>query len=209
MKTCKVCLTQKPVTAFRLHDGYYSRACVECLNAKRRETFAKNPALRAVKRQTDRADWHKHKEKRLASSKKWAKENADKMREYAHAYKQRNKDKLAERSKLYAEQNPEKRKVSTKVYRDANKAKGAEAVRRRQARLLQRTPSWLTADDVWFMSQAYELAALRTKVFGFAWHVDHVLPLKGKLVSGLHTPYNLQVIPALDNLRKSNKVQVS
>jgi hypothetical protein len=141
--------------------------------------------------------------------KKWAQENVEKMREYARAYKQRNKDKVAERSKLYVEQNPEKRKASTKAYRDANKAKGAEAVRRRQARLIQRTPSWLTADDIWLMSQAYELAVLRTKLFGFAWHVDHVLPLKGKLVSGLHTPYNLQVIPALDNLRKSNRVQVS
>lgn len=142
-------------------------------------------------------------------NKKWSQENPEKMREYVRAYKQRNKAKLAERSKLYVAKNTEKRKATTKAYRNANKAKGAEIVRRRQARLLQRTPSWLTAEDVWFMSQAYELAALRTKVFGFAWHVDHVLPLKGKLVSGLHTPYNLQVIPALDNLRKSNRVQVA
>ena len=55
--------------------------------------------------------------------------------------------------------------------------------------------------------QAYELAQLRTKIFGFPWHVDHVLPLKGRLVSGLHTPINLQVIPGVDNLRKGNRAE--
>jgi len=54
------------------------------------------------------------------------------------------------------------------------------------------------------IEQAYDLAQLRTKVFGFKWHVDHVIPLKGKNVCGLHTPYNLQVIPAKENLRKRN-----
>jgi hypothetical protein len=52
------------------------------------------------------------------------------------------------------------------------------------------------------MEQAYELAALRTRMFGFAWHVDHIIPLQGKIVSGLHTPYNLRVIPGVENVRK-------
>jgi hypothetical protein len=74
---------------------------------------------------------------------------------------------------------------------------------------LKRTPAWLTSDDFWMIEQAYELAALRTKLFGFAWHVDHVIPLRGKLASGLHTPYNLQVIPAVENLRKSNQMEIA
>jgi hypothetical protein len=68
-----------------------------------------------------------------------------------------------------------------------------------------RTPSWLTKDDFWLIEQAYELAVLRSKMFGFAWHVDHVVPLRGRLVSGLHVPHNLQVIPAKVNRSKSNR----
>jgi hypothetical protein len=77
-------------------------------------------------------------------------------------------------------------------------------VKRRCAEL-KRTPAWLTENDRWMIEQAYELSVLRTKLFGFSWHVDHVIPLQGKYVSGLHVPTNLQVIPATENLRKANK----
>jgi hypothetical protein len=58
------------------------------------------------------------------------------------------------------------------------------------------------------IAQAYELAALRTKMFGFQWEVDHAIPLQGKKVSGLHVPTNLQVIPATMNRQKNNRYEV-
>lgn len=84
----------------------------------------------------------------------------------------------------------------------------ANAAKHRAAKM-QRTPQWLTEDDHWMMEQTYEFAALRTKIFGFAWHVDHIVPLQGKKVSGLHVPWNLQVIPAMENISKNNKFEVA
>jgi hypothetical protein len=53
--------------------------------------------------------------------------------------------------------------------------------------------------------EAKKLAGLREKLFGFPWHVDHIIPLRGKLVSGLHVWNNFQVIPKETNLQKGNK----
>lgn len=88
------------------------------------------------------------------------------------------------------------------------KAKTCANDAKRHTAKMHRTPAWLTVDDFWMLEQAYELAALRTKLFGFSWHVDHILPLQGKKVSGLHVPNNLQVIPWVDNVKKANRFEV-
>jgi len=105
--------------------------------------------------------------------------------------------------------NPEKKKASDRHYAINNSAKVSAKVRKYQYAKLSRTPNWLTDDDQWLIEQAYELAQLRTKIFGFKWQVDHKIPLQGRLVSGLHVPHNLQVIPAKTNRSKSNRYAVT
>lgn len=98
-----------------------------------------------------------------------------------------------------------KHRASNSAFKKANPGKvNASTVKRRTAKM-KRTPAWLTPDDFWMIEQAYEIAALRTKVLGVQFHVDHVLPLQGQYVSGLHVPTNLQVIPWRDNIVKANK----
>lgn|SRR5574343_184031 len=58
------------------------------------------------------------------------------------------------------------------------------------------------------VSEAHLLRKLRNKVTGFDWHVDHIQPLKGKNICGLHIWSNLQVIPKIHNLKKGNKEMV-
>jgi hypothetical protein len=99
--------------------------------------------------------------------------------------------------------------ATNKAYRVSNPQKNAAKETKRRAAKINRTPKWLTPDDLWMIEQAYELASLRTKIFGFKWQVDHVLPLQGKIVSGFHVPENLQVIPACVNQKKSNLYEVS
>jgi hypothetical protein len=78
-----------------------------------------------------------------------------------------------------------------------------------RAAKLNRTPKWLTDEDLRLMEEVYFLARLRAEKTDMSWHVDHIIPLRGKLVSGLHVLSNLQVITATENLSKSNKYNVS
>jgi hypothetical protein len=96
-----------------------------------------------------------------------------------------------------------------RLYRQANKGKINALVAARKQHIRQRTPKWIGAEERWLMREAYDLAGLRTATLGFAWHVDHIIPLQGVLVSGLHVPHNLQVIPGIDNIRKKNSYEVA
>jgi len=128
-------------------------------------------------------------------------ERLEQLRQYQQ------QDKIRQYQKLYrtAYAQTDAYKAQKKVYAQNNRAKLTAKTRKYQTAKLRRTPAWLTTDDLWVLEHAYELAAARTNLFGFAWHVDHKIPLQGKLVSGLHVPTNVQVIPATDNQRKYNR----
>lgn len=128
----------------------------------------------------------------------------DCLKEYADA----NKDKFREAVRRCAQKNREKNRLRISQWAKNNLHKKSANEARRRAAMMSRTPKWLTKDDKWMIEQAYELASIRSKIFGFAWHVDHIVPLQGKKVSGLHVPNNLQVIPCADNARKHCKYEV-
>jgi len=124
---------------------------------------------------------------------------------YLTQWQRDNSDRKQESNAKYRAKNKEKHSEYNKKWFSKNKAKATFYAMRRYTTIRNRTPKWLTEDDLWIMEQTYELAELRTKSFGFKWNVDHVVPLHGKKVSGLHVPSNLQVIPALENSRKGNR----
>jgi hypothetical protein len=131
------------------------------------------------------------------------------LRKYMTEYRKKESNKKYQKEYQTAYMQTEKYKKHKLEYVAKNQPLLTAKTRRYQTSKENRTPVWLTQDDHWMIEQAYELAAIRTKIFGFKWHVDHTIPLQGALVSGLHTPHNLQVIPAKENLRKSNKFVVT
>lgn len=72
----------------------------------------------------------------------------------------------------------------------------------RRKRLRQATPTWVDQESI---RGVYEAAASLTRGFGVDYHVDHIVPLRSKLVCGLHVRDNLRVVLAEVNLRKSNR----
>lgn len=172
-----------------------SGACVECAKETLRAIRHANPERTKAQRRKDMV-------KLLAKP-----EAAQKKRERDAQYRKENRDRCKAVIIAWSAKNPEKVKLYASRTKASNKGKvNAHTVKRRLAKI-NRTPKWLTQDDHWMIEQAYEIAALRTKLFGFSWHVDHIIPLQGEVVSGLHTPYNLQVIPGADNVRKANKFE--
>ena len=63
-------------------------------------------------------------------------------------------------------------------------------------------PIWADAEKI---KELYKQAVIKSKETGIQWHVDHIIPLQGELVSGLHVPENLQVIPGIENVKKANR----
>jgi hypothetical protein len=122
----------------------------------------------------------------------------------AQEYRAKNKTTLLERARKYAKENKAAVKERMRTYRQNNKGKINARTRQYQLRKMQRTPVWLTEDQYWMLEEAYTLAVHRSDTTGVKWHVDHVIPLHGKTASGLHVPWNIQVITGVDNIRKSN-----
>ena len=67
-------------------------------------------------------------------------------------------------------------------------------------------PPWLTEEHHTQILAVYLEARRLSRSTGVVYHVDHIVPLKGETVCGLHVPWNLRAIPAEENLKKGNKL---
>jgi len=75
----------------------------------------------------------------------------------------------------------------------------------RRTKILVQTPPWLTKEQRDDIINIYQAAAARTLHTNIQHEVDHIVPLRGENVSGLHVPWNLQILTKQENLQKSNK----
>lgn len=99
-----------------------------------------------------------------------------------------------------ATKNPEVAKAKSKRYYEKFKQKSFAKSARYRASKLQATPPWLSKEMKLSIDLVYERArSLKDH------HVDHIVPLKGKNVCGLHVPWNLQILPSQENKMKYNK----
>lgn len=135
-------------------------------------------------------------------------------------------NKAAEREKMKAayaarmEANPDynrltyrahrpKRLVDARIWAKENPDRRRAHHAKRRAGKRASIPAWYGELDDLVMTEAAHLCQLRQDVTGFAWHVDHMVPLLARTACGLHCAANLQVIPAAMNMAKSNKLRLT
>lgn len=139
------------------------------------------------------------------------------LRASSRDYHHNNRDAQLERMSRWAKENPEKNRANSQRWYEGNKEKANELRNtyrqnrwdehyrfvyrsyrgKRRAALMQRTPPWADLDAI----------NVFYKMCPEGMHVDHIVPLQGKSVSGLHVIDNLQYLEARENLQKGNRYE--
>lgn len=150
--------------------------------------------------------WNKTNHDKVVNySASWNKANPGKAVARAAAWNKANPKKVAAKNAAWARNNREKKIAIDTAWNKANSDKKAASASKHRAAKLQRTPKWLTTSDWIEINWAYKIASDMTKSTGVQYEVDHVVPLQGKNVSGLHCPQNLRIITKKENASKRNK----
>lgn len=175
-KVCKGCKESLPLSDFTPHKRYSISVLPQC-----RDCYNKTRASRAGC------------EKTISYSRQYYAGNKQnilgKAKDKGYTWHKQNKDLHNARNRQWTKDNPEKNREKTA---------------KRRAAKLNATPPWLSDADKAHINRTYKLAQMMQDITGDKYHVDHIVPLQGKNVCGLHVPQNLQVLRADLNLSKSN-----
>ena len=167
--------------------------------------------LRSAKYRQNNPDAHKaatmawrarNEDRFLKMRRDWRTANVEARRQYRKAYRQENVEAVAASERAYRQNNPDKMQALRKrrLIEQPEQNRFARSIRR--AREKQAFPEWA---DHKIMRAIYREAARLTKETGIAHDVDHIVPLAGKNVCGLHWEGNLRIVTAAENREKSNR----
>lgn len=139
-----------------------------------------------------------------AKSALWRKENFEQYLESSTRYFAREdvKERMRRTTREWTAANPERKREMDLGFKTKNPAKVTSYKARYRASRKQATPPWLTDDQDREIQAVYEEARRLTEETGIPHEVDHIVPLAGKIVSGLHVPWNLRAIPRVENNRR-------
>lgn len=190
MKTCSKCKKEKSLEEFGLskrHKDGRLNSCKICQRKMRSDYFEKNPKARLKKKKRE-AEWKVN--------------NKDKVLESNKRYRERNKKYLDQKHKEYVKNNPEKVREAKKKYEEKNPHIRAKIKTKRRQKERKAVPEWADHKKI---NEVYKKAKWLESLTGLKYHVDHIVPIQGKNVCGLHVWANLQILEASLNCSKGNK----
>ena len=191
MKLCVTCKAQKPLSEFYKRkdspDGYRND-CKLCRRSVSSENYYVDQDLGKQKRREYYA--------RLKA------ENPNLSAEIYARYR----ESSLEKSKQYYQDNIEERRAKQRHWSKTNRGIANALSKRYKLKKANATPLWLTPEQLYNMQCTYKVAAQLSETSNQKWHVDHIVPIRGKDVCGLHVPWNLQVLPAKMNMQKGNRI---
>lgn len=205
MKVCNKCNIEKRLIEFskcKNHLDGLMYSCKKCDSerkknryaVKRGEILSKGKIYRDNNKikiaLTKKKCYQARKEYYNNKAKEWCKSNPEARREVLHKYNTSNKHKL-----------------NNKVYRGTDKGKVSNRIKaaKRRASKLKATPPWITLEQLDEIKQFYIEAKELQWLSEERLEVDHIIPLQGKNICGLHVPWNLQILPSSMNQSKGNK----
>lgn len=208
-KKCSKCGIEKSFENYHKHsEGKYGLRpdCRDCCHLRKKEHYHKNKEKYAVanklKRETNPEYYREY-------SKEYQKSHSVELKAKSKSYREKNKEAIRERNRLkYSNEEYRQGRLAyhkewySKNY-ESRKANYVAGWNKRHAQQLKATPIW--ADNKAIL-QLYKDREHISKETGIIHHVDHIIPLQGKMACGLHVPDNLRIVPASENLKKSNKL---
>lgn len=208
-KMCTECEETKGLEFFhknnRSKDGLCS-SCKLCRNSKNRTYHSIN--LEEIKHR--KKIYRKNNSENMnLKSRSDRKEDPERYRNYQVTYRNNHVEEERLRREIYKIECAEEYKESQQLYRKRNAGKVNFWTANRRSSKLRATPLWLTKDNLKEIEQFYldakELQWLSDPADPLT--VDHIVPLQGKNVSGLHVPWNLQILPRSLNSHYGNRTK--
>lgn len=218
---CKMCLRLKDDALFKWQNGKrQGLVCRVCDLKKKRMQYATDDTVREAcmnrarkqirnpivakawaannqdRIKARRKTYHvENRDKILAKTKAWLDVNMERHRARGLKYYFENADKISARAAQYYLRNKDIADLRMRAWREKNKKKQTAYYRAYNLAKMTRVPTWSETKSIRkFYAECPD---------GF--EVDHIIPLFGKLVSGLHVLRNLQYLTASENSKKSNK----